>query len=53
MEERKCLYRDICERCSNCDHYYPAGDYSDAEIDRMVEDARDEYLSAWLAYTEE
>lgn len=51
---KKCTYYDVCPERSVCEDYYPLNeDVSDDQVERMIENGRDEFRLAWLEYISE
>lgn len=53
-ECRRCLYFDLCGSPDVCDHYAPPDDeYSDDDIEGIIEEGRIVFRQEWFRYLEE
>lgn len=50
-----CVYKESCSKATPCEDFYPLdGDLlTDDVVERMVEDGRSEFESAWREYINE
>lgn len=49
-----CYYADKCPYSHVCDYFFPVNEeYEEAEIDAIIEQGREEFVSEWLKYIDE
>ena len=48
---KNCLYGDVCQSSSVCEHYTPIKD--DGNLDAYIESERQKFYRDWMRYTSE
>lgn len=48
-----CYFGDKCRSPYACDNYSPIHEFTDDEVDEMIENGRLEFLDEWNQYIEE